>query len=227
MKRSEIEGAIQWARAQLRAHDIRLPMFGEWTLDEWRQNRDRLETIVATMRGWDVTDFNTDDFAHAGAVLFTIRNGLLNHPEVGCPYAEKLILMKQGQTLPLHYHVCKTEDIINRAGSDLKIQVYNSLPDGAVDREGDVPVHMDGIDYVVKAGAFLRIRPGNSLTIRPCLYHKFLADEGSVVVGEVSSVNDDNTDNYFAEKQPRFSRIEEDVPATVPLCNEYRALLFG
>lgn len=227
MKRSEIESAIAAAKKQLEQHDIHLPMFGYWSMDEWKQHRDNLGAILTTMRGWDVSDYNDGDFAHSGAVLFTIRNGQLNHPEVGCPYAEKLIIMEKEQTLPLHYHVCKTEDIINRAGADFKIQVFNSLPDGTVDYEGDVPVSMDGIDYVVKAGTYLRIRPGNSLTIRPYLYHNFLADEGPVVIGEVSSINDDNTDNFFAVKKDRFCEVEEDVPVTVPLCNEYEALLFG
>lgn len=35
------------------------------------------------------------------------------------------------------------------------------------------------------------------------------------------AVNDDNTDNYFAEPTARFADIEEDEPVLYPLCNEY------
>ena len=78
-----------------------------------------LDTIIRTMRGWDVTTFGHDNFDEMGAVLFTIRNGLLG-TDIGCPYAEKLILMKEGQVLPMHFHSMKTEDIINRGGTMLK-----------------------------------------------------------------------------------------------------------
>ena len=37
-------------------------------------------------------------------------------------------------------------------------------------------------------------------------------------------VNDDMTDNYFAEPTARFADIEEDEPIVHPLCNEYEKL---
>ena len=40
-------------------------------------------------------------------------------------------------------------------------------------------------------------------------------------MGEVSAVNDDTTDNYFAEPVARFADIVEDEPIYHPLCNEY------
>ena len=59
------------------------------------------------------------------------------------------------------------------------------------------------------------------------MYHIFgaKAGAGDLVVGEVSSINDDNIDNDFYEDVERFVAIEEDVPATVVLCNEYAKLL--
>ena len=41
------------------------------------------------------------------------------------------------------------------------------------------------------------------------------------MVGEVSSVNDDNTDNCFAEKRERFQLITEDAAANRLIVNDY------
>ena len=48
---------------------------------------------------------------------------------------------------------------------------------------------------------------------------------GDLIVGEVSKVNDDNTDNYFLEPVARFADIDEDEPILHPLCNEYGVLI--
>ena len=57
-----------------------------------------------------------------------MRNGLLSDPKVGVPYCEKYIVMKEGQRLPNHYHVFKSEDIINRAGGDIYVLLWNADP---------------------------------------------------------------------------------------------------
>ena len=227
MKRSEIQQAILWAKDFLKQNHFALPMFADWTPEEWRIHRKEAETIIRTMRGWDVTTFGSDDFNKMGAVLFTIRNGLPDG-SAGCPYAEKLILMKEGQVLPNHFHKQKTEDIINRGGGVLLITVYNSLPDGSVDREGDVRILTDGIERFVPAGTEVEITRGNSMTMYPGLYHQFTPKPGcgDVIAGEVSSINDDHTDNFFEIDCLRFIPVEEDCPITVPLCNEYETL-FG
>ena len=227
MKRSEIQQAILWAKDFLKQYHFALPMFADWTPEEWRSHRKEAETIIRTMRGWDVTTFGSDDFNKMGAVLFTIRNGLPDG-SAGCPYAEKLIMMKEGQVLPNHFHWQKTEDIINRGGGVLLIRVYNSLPDGSVDREGDVRILTDGIERFVPAGTDVEITRGNSMTMYPGLYHEFTPKPGcgDIIAGEVSSINDDHTDNHFEYSCPRFIPVEEDCPLTVPLCNEYEAL-FG
>ena len=74
-----------------------------------------------------------------------------------------------------------------------------------------------------KPGEIIKIGVGDSISLTPYMYHLFWALEGAgdLLVGEVSAVNDDNIDNYFAEKFPRFGDIEEDEAPIVPLCNEY------
>ena len=228
MKRSFINEMQRWSLDLLNANNFKLPMFGYWTLDEWKENKELIERIKKTMLGWDITDFGGGDFDSVGAVLFTIRNGNVHEEGCGTPYAEKVILMKQGQELPLHYHYNKTEDIINRGGGVLILEMYNSKPDGSVDEETDVQVYCDGMLTNLKAGEGIEILPGNSITLTPYIYHKFICKDGAgdLIVGEVSKINDDNTDNKFAqEAASRFSEIEEDETILYPLCNEYDKVL--
>jgi len=175
------------------------------------------------MLGWDVTDFGSDDFAHVGATLFTVRNGDVKHPGVGTPYAEKYIILKsgEGQEIPMHYHENKTEDIINRAGGQLMIQVYNSTPDKQLDTETPVELWLDGVKHSFKPGEVICVTTGNSVTLTPYVFHRFYAEGGDVVIGEVSSINDDNTDNVFLAPSERFIGIDEDEAPTHLLCNEY------
>lgn len=229
MKRSQINREIIWAKALLEKSNIKLPPFGYWTMEEWNSAGQSMNIIREVMLGWDITDYGKDMFSILGAVLFTLRNGSLKDKSIGTPYAEKLIVLKEGQRLPLHYHASKTEDIINRAGGVLAIKLYNSLENGEVDYESEVRADMDGISMVFAAGEEICIYPGNSITLRPFVYHLFWAKEGcgDLVCGEVSSVNDDNTDNFNAEDVSRFSQVEEDEPVLHPLCNEYKKLFGG
>jgi hypothetical protein len=135
-------------------------------------------------------------------------------------YAEKIMLVRQNQVTPLHFHWSKMEDIINRGGADLAVQVWLSDEnEGLSDR--DVPVTMDGITKTVPAGTILYLKPGESITMQRYLYHTFWGEGGDAVVGEVSMVNDDAKDNRFLEKQPRFPGIDEDEAPEYLLCNEY------
>lgn len=227
MKRSEINAALKWAKELLEKYQIKLPPFGYWTMSDWLDKKADIKTIKEVMLGWDITDYGMDKFDELGAVLFTLRNGSLTDTSVGTPYAEKLIILKDGQRLPNHYHASKTEDIINKGGGILAIKLYKSKPDGQVDYESQVQVDLDGISHTVEAGQELHIQPGHSITLRPFIYHLFWAKEGQgdLICGEVSSINDDHTDNYNAEDVKRFSTIEEDEPILHPLCNEYRKVL--
>jgi len=221
MKRSQINSSLVWAANLLASHNITLPRFAYWSMEEWKKNKGITDVISTVMQGWDITDFGSGDFEHVGAVLFTVRNGSLTESGMGTPYAEKYIMLEEGQQLPLHYHAVKTEDIINKGGGLLSLTFYNSKQDGTVDYESDVEVYSDGIKLTCKAGEELIITRGNSATITPGLYHLIAAKAEALIIGEVSSVNDDKTDNYFAEKSNRFARIEEDELPVFPLCNEY------
>lgn len=229
MKRSEININLSWAVSLLEKHQITLPPFGYWTLEDWKTKHKETKVIREIMLGWDITDFGNNRFDEFGAVLFTLRNGSLQDSSLGTPYAEKLILLKDGQRLPLHYHASKTEDIINRGGGVLAIKLYNALPSGEVDYEAPVSADLDGVRKTFKPGEEIHIASGASITLRPFQYHLFWAKEGKgdLVCGEVSSINDDQTDNYNAEPVSRFSTVEEDEKIIHPLCNEYDRVLGG
>ena len=222
MKRSEINAEFAWAKSLLKKNNIRLPDRAYWTMDEWRAHKAEIETIAKTTVGWDITDYGTGKYFEIGAVLYTLRNGKQDDPSVGVPYCEKYILMRDGQRLPKHYHVFKTEDIINRAGGVLEVMLWNTDAEGK-ELATDVTVFMDGIRRTFKAGERIRVMQGNSITLTPHIAHIFGPEPGSgdIVVGEVSKVNDDTTDNYFMEPTSFFAKIEEDVPAEHPLTNEY------
>lgn len=227
MKCSQINKAIRDAIALLEKNKFKLPRFAYWTMDEWQKHADEIDVLRQVGLGWDITDFGSNNFDKIGAVLFTIRNGKPNCEGIGSPYAEKILIFKEGQRLPIHYHAIKTEDIINRGEGIMEILFYKRNDDGGVDYESNVEYFSDGIKCIAKAGEPVYITTGNSVRLDPFVNHTFGAKKGDgpLICGEVSKINDDFTDNYFAEPTARFADIEEDEPPMYPLCNEYDVLV--
>lgn len=225
MKRSEINAAIRWAENLCQEHHITLPDFARFAPDKSVFLDPSRTNLVKTMLGWDVTDFGSGDFTREGAVLFTVRNGSVHEAGVGTPYAEKYIFLKDGkeQEIPLHYHVEKTEDIINRAGGVFCCQLAARGEDGKPDFTKGVRVLRDGTYYDAAPGEIIEITTGNSITLEPGVYHRFFAKTGcgDLLIGEVSKINDDNTDNVFAKVSDRFCAVIEDEPRYRLLVNEY------
>ena len=224
MKRSEINAALREMEAMAAEYRFALPPFCAFTPEEWRDKGHEYDEIRENMLGWDITDYGMGDFDRMGFSLITIRNGNLKLREkYAKSYAEKLLYLKEGQYSPMHFHWSKMEDIINRGGGNVLIRVYLSTPEEDLDRESPVHVHVDGRELVVPAGTQVRLTPGESISIQPCLYHDFQVEpgSGSVLLGEVSQCNDDNVDNRFYEQLGRFPAIEEDEPPYRLLCNEY------
>jgi len=225
MKRSAVNSAILNAMAMLEKESLKLPEFAYWSLSEWKERMGELENLKKIMLGWDVTDYGLGKFEEEGATLFTIRNGHYTDSSAGTPYAEKLIFLfdKHPQEITFHFHRMKTEDIINRGGGILVLQLYNSTPDGKLDEISDINVKMDGIIRTLPAGAIVEIEKGGSITLEPGMHHRFFPKRGrgDLIIGEVSSINDDKTDNVFLYPSDRYVSIIEDEPILYPLCNEY------
>ena len=226
MKRSRINDIMAAADEMIRAHGFVLPPFAYWTPDEFKARTDAQRIVDARM-GWDITDYGQGDFDNLGLFLFTLRNGLLADLQRGrgMVYAEKLLISRQDQMSPSHTHVIKSEDIINRGGATLAIELFGSDDDGnfAEDRGGTVLC--DGIERSFKAGEVLKFAPGESVTLMPGDWHAFWGEGGDVLIGEVSTVNDDETDNIFREPIGRFAEVEEDVAPTHLLVSDYAAWL--
>ena len=229
MKRSEINQLIKDAIKIFEKHSFKLPPFAFWSQEEWKQkNNGEIDEIINCELGWDVTDFGRGDFLREGLLLFTVRNGLLNSRDYPKTYAEKIMIGREGQLTLMHCHVNKTEDIINRGGGKLVFELYN--------REGEkdlaatpVILQRDGVKVTITAGGRICLSPGESITLTPGMFHQFWAEKGSgdVMIGEVSSVNDDHNDNVFHHKQLRFPEIEEDEAPYRLLVGDYSKYLIN
>jgi D-lyxose ketol-isomerase len=224
MKRSEINEIIRESDAFIRSFGYVMPPFAYWSPEELKARTSSDAHAIRDARlGWDITDYGQGKFADLGLFLFTTRNG--NAEDLkrggGMLYAEKIMISRKNQLSPMHRHVVKAEDIINRGGGTLVLELFNSLPDGSVDEETDVTVATDGRLVTQKAGAHLKLQPGESVTLLPGNWHAFWGEGGDVLIGEVSTVNDDLTDNIFREPIGRFSNIEENETPLHLLVSDY------
>ena len=223
MKRSEVNDILRAADDFIRSFGTILPPFAHWSPGQMRDRRPEIGGILGAGLGWDITDFGQGQFAETGLFLFTLRNGREEDLRRGggmC-YAEKIMISRKDQITPMHRHVVKAEDIINRGGGVLALKLFNSDARGEVDREGEVEVATDGLLRRQEAGAILRLHPGESVTLLPGNWHAFWGEGGDVLVGEVSTVNNDLTDNIFADPIGRFAEIEEDEEPLHLLVSDY------
>ena len=223
MKRSEINAIMRSADQFIRSRGFYLPPYAYWSPNEWRTKGPEVEEIVSNQLGWDITDFGMGNFTKCGLFLFTVRNGNSDNWKTlrGKLYAEKILIVEENQITPYHFHWSKMEDIINRGGGNLMIQVYNATPEEELDPTSSVTLSVDGVKRQFQAGGILSLGPGESVTLPQYCYHQFWAQDGRVLVGEVSLVNDDHTDNRFNAPVGRFPTIEEDEEPLYLLCNDY------
>jgi len=223
MKRSEINREMKKAVIFLQAQNFHMPKFAYWTLSDWKNKGKEIQEIIENKLGWDITDYGSGHFLRKGLIHFTIRNG---NPKTyrsgGKPYCEKVMIVQEGQAVKFHHHNQKIEDIINRGGGILIVEVYNVDKDDKL-ANSNVIVSIDGVSKTYKAGTKIELEPGESITLIPNHYHRFWAKSGfgDVLIGEVSSVNDDYKDNKFLVQTKRFSDIEEDEEPLYLLSEDY------
>jgi D-lyxose ketol-isomerase len=191
MKRSTINAAIADARLAFERHHWHLPPNPRW----------------------DVTGFNLGDFDRYGLVLVN----LAELPE----YCEKLMFAKANQLTIMHCHKKKQEDIICRAGT-FAIRLAARDDRWNVNRNGaEVRVLLNREEKMVPSNGVLYLRAGERITLYPGVYHEFWPVSDYAIIGEVSTANDDQHDNFFENPDVgRYEPIEEDVPAIERLLSE-------
>lgn len=227
MKRSQVNEIIRESEAFMRGFGYILPPFARWSPDEMVARKSDIAGITGAGLGWDITDFGFGDFARKGLFLFTTRNGRVGDLKQGrgMLYAEKAMIARKDQMTPMHRHDLKAEDIINRGGGTLVIELFGDT-DGLCDRKKGVTVATDGIVRTFPPGHLLKLAPGESVTLMPGDWHAFWAEEADVFVAEVSTVNDDAIDNVFEDPRvSRFSGIEEDEAPVHLLVSDYESWL--
>ncbi|MGR3541932.1 MAG: D-lyxose/D-mannose family sugar isomerase [Hasllibacter sp.] len=222
MRRSVVNAVMERAEGMIADHGFALPPFAWWSPDELVERAPDTRIAEARM-GWDITDYGEGDFDRMGLFLFTLRNGRLADLRRGggMAYAEKLLISERDQLSPMHTHLIKAEDIINRGGATLAIRLHGSDDAGGFAEDRGGTVMLDGVPKDYAPGEVLKLAPGESVTLMPGDWHAFWGEGGAVLIGEVSTVNDDLTDNVFREPIGRFSEIEEDEAPRHLLVSDY------
>ncbi|EDQ32434.1 ABC-type sugar transport system, auxiliary component [Hoeflea phototrophica DFL-43] len=224
MERTQINEILEESDRFIRSFGYVLPPFAYWSPEEMRtRTAGDAALVLANRLGWDITDYGQGRFDELGLFLFTVRNGSADDLArgQGMLYAEKIMISRQDQLSPMHRHNIKAEDIINRGGGKLVLELFASAVDGSVDPDATVSVLTDGVVRTFEAGGRLALDPGESVTLMPGVWHAFWGEGGDLLIGEVSTVNDDLTDNVFREPIGRFSSIIEDTAPRHLLVSDY------
>ena len=223
MKRSKINEIIREADAFIRSFGYVLPPFAYLSPQELKTRAVEAPAIRSARLGWDITDFGQGRYDDLGLFLFTVRNGDAADLAKGrgMLYAEKIMISRKDQLSPMHRHIVKAEDIINRGGGTLVIELFASAPDGSIDPAAGVTVLSDGRPRNFAAGGNLKLSPGESVTPMPGDWHASWAEGADVLIAEVSTVNDDHTDNIFRDLIGRYSAVEEDEAPLHLLVSDY------
>jgi D-lyxose ketol-isomerase len=221
MKRSEINQLIRESIEFFNRMNFKLPPWAFWRPADWKGKYETCSEIVDNMLGWDLTDFGSGDFHRRGLILFTLRNGNLKKDKKA--YAEKAMIVEENQETPMHFHWGKMEDIINRGGGNLVLELFASDKKEQLS-EAEFDIQIDGAKHHLGPNARVVLRPGESICLEQGIYHRFYGEpgKGKVFVGEVSAVNDDTSDNRFLDPVGRFPEIEEDEEPLHLLVSDYR-----
>jgi D-lyxose ketol-isomerase len=224
MKRSEINRLISEGTEFLKSRDYPLPPQALWSLKDWNKNRDKVAEMTKRRIGWDLTDFGSGEYEKTGLLLYTLSNGIIDTDGqiIDQCYANKLLIIGENQVTPMHHHGRKMEDIIILGGGNLQIKVYNVGEASKADESSPVKIFRNESWESHKPGTVITLESGERVRLDPDHYHQFWAElgKGKVLVEEVSSVNDDQTDNFFLENLPRFPGITEDEIPRYLLCTE-------
>lgn len=190
MKRSEINQAIQAAKALF--HE------GGWALPPEQR--------------WDVTEFGLGDFRKNGLVLLNLAEE--------AEYCEKLMFALAGQVTPMHTHRKKKEDIICRRGrltlelwADHPSRCQPRAP-ATLRRNGRDFTARNGEPFTIEAGERVTLVP----EIYHAFWGA--SEPGCIIGEVSTANDDAHDNFFVDERVGRFPAIEEDEPALVRLVGE-------
>jgi D-lyxose ketol-isomerase len=162
---------------------------------------------------WDVTDFGLGEFEKSGLVLLN----LADEPE----YCEKLMYAVKNQITPAHYHRKKKEDIIVRKGA-LQIQFWKK-DSNTSSPNPEIKIKINGKSKEIKSADIVELHSGERVTIPQGILHAFFSLSDECIIGEVSTANDDENDNFFLNPDVgRFPEIIEDEAILFHLMKDER-----
>ena len=220
MKRSRVNDIIREADAFIRSFGYIMPPFAYWTPGRDARPRQAIGGILEPRLGWDITDYGQGKFDELGLFLFTVRNGRDEDLRRGggMLYAEKIMISRKDQLSPMHRHNVKAEDIINRGGGKLVLEAVH------VRRRRQHRPRRPRSRWRPTASLPPGCRPAGccgSTRARasrccPATGTPSGARASDVLIGEVSTVNDDLTDNIFAEPIGRFAEDRGGRGAAAP-----------
>ncbi len=222
MKRSEVNEIMRQAVRMIRRMGFVLPPFAQWSPEDFGRHPNRAWYAERRL-GWEITDFGHGRFAETGLVSFALRNGALAELKNGggMAYAEKLLISRKGQVSPLQGHRAKVKDLINRGGGTLVIELCGSDDQGHHDPDRGGTVLCDGIAREFGPYDRIALGAGESMTLRPGDWHAFWAEDGDVLIGEISTVSDEGTDRVFVDPVGRHALIEDDDAPNHLLVSDY------
>jgi D-lyxose ketol-isomerase len=133
MLRSFIDSRIKAMQALCDRHSFKLPAFARWDEARYRAEAASTRRIREAGLGWNVVEFKPGAFRQRGLTLFTLRMGDWRRLATGAGrlYAKKAMMSEDGQVTPHHFHIVKTEDILNRGGARFIVELFKVDAEGA------------------------------------------------------------------------------------------------
>ena len=165
MKRSRVNDIIEEGDAFIRSFGYVMPPFAYWSPEELKARRPRRHHRRAARLGHHRLRAGRVRRARAVPVHRPQRRADDLTRGKGMLYAEKIMISRKDQLSPMHRHIVKAEDIINRGGGKLVLELFMSRPDGGIDEEAEVEVPTDGVVRRMPAGGLLKLEPGESVTL--------------------------------------------------------------
>jgi D-lyxose ketol-isomerase len=237
MKRSEINAAIARAIDNAKKYGVALPKWADWHPLQFGADCDG---IRHQRLGWKAVDFGLDKFNECGLVVLSLtaplvdeygeplttaqRVGAYDYPVTG--FSRKYLFVQAGQTEPHHFHrQKKRKEVKVIAGSSVRFELAWADSDTELSSTREVVVQVDGMSHHLPANGSIVVNPGETITLPGDLSHIISVPAGGpdTIMEEISTANNDRSDNIFPFMTPTSQPVIEDQEARYQLLDEHSA----